>query len=197
MSKAEYRRHELDAMITQLEAALTGDAGVTWLTNVAETVLDELRHLRAHENEDENAPQPPAWASPTACDVDEFHARYRLPRRATPNAHAVPGPLAMLRLRLLREEVNELVKGVNRLDVTGIADALADVVYVSYGTALTYGIDLDRVLAEVHRSNLTKEPPAEPGGKARKGPAYTPPDVAGVLMRQLPLPLAPDEGDGA
>ena len=42
-----------------------------------------------------------------------------------------------------------------KADLIGIADALADIVYVVYGTALTYGIDLDSVLREVHRSNMS------------------------------------------
>jgi hypothetical protein len=53
--------------------------------------------------------------------------------------------------------------------------------YVVYGTALSYEIDLNAVLAEVHASNMTKDAPLEPGGKAVKGPGYRPPDIAGIL----------------
>lgn len=195
-ARDEYRRRELDAVITHLEAALAGDAGVTWLTTVAETAADQLRRLRAWEAA-VSAGDPGAWGSWTARDVDEFHARYGLPRRAAPGAGEddVSHELATLRADLHDEETDELYRALDRRDVTAIADALADLVYVAYGTALTYGVDLDAVLAAVHRSNLTKEPPAEPGGKARKGPGYRPPDVAGVLARQAPLPLATREGE--
>ena len=63
--------------------------------------------------------------------------------------------LAMLRVALLEEEVGEFVSASERRDLIGVADALADIVYVAYGTALTYGIDLDAVLHEVHRSNMS------------------------------------------
>lgn len=65
---------------------------------------------------------------------------------------------------------------------------MRSVVYVAYGTALSYGIDLDAVLAEVHRSNMSKlgadgRPIHREDGKAMKGPGYTPPDIAAVLGR--------------
>jgi predicted HAD superfamily Cof-like phosphohydrolase len=75
-------------------------------------------------------------------------------------------------------------------DIVSIADALADIVYVACGTALTYGIPFDRVFAEVHRSNMTKFGPDGPylraDGKVMKGPDYEPPDIAGCLARDLP-----------
>ena len=61
-----------------------------------------------------------------------------------------------LRQALIEEEVAELAAAAAVGDLTGIADALADIVYVAYGTAHVYGIDLDAVLDEVHASNMTK-----------------------------------------
>ena len=55
-----------------------------------------------------------------------------------------------------KEEVGKFVAASEKGDLVGIADALADIVYVVYGTALTYGLDLDAVLREVHRSNMSK-----------------------------------------
>jgi Phosphoribosyl-ATP pyrophosphohydrolase len=84
---------------------------------------------------------------------------------------------------LLAEEYEEYQAAEDARDLAGIADALADLVYVAYGTARCYGFDLDAVLAEVHASNMTKQPPAAPGGKAVKGPGYRPPDISAVLGR--------------
>jgi hypothetical protein len=83
-------------------------------------------------------------------------------------------------------------------DLQGIAQELADVVYVAYGTALTYGIPLDAVLAEVHRANMSKldadgKPLLRDDGKVLKSELYRAPDVAAVLARQeTPEPDALD-----
>jgi predicted HAD superfamily Cof-like phosphohydrolase len=117
-------------------------------------------------------------------NVLDFHLKYGLPANTVPGVDAVPVELARLRGALSNEENQELQIALVRDRIIDIADALADIVYVAYGTALTYGIDLDAVLAEVHRSNMTKSPPATPGGKAVKGAAYEPPDVERVLLEQ-------------
>lgn len=111
--------------------------------------------------------------------------------------------LAKLRIALLEEEVGEFVDAVTDLDLVAIADALADVVYVAYGTAVTYGIDLDMVLSEVHRSNMSKldkrgQPLIREDGKVIKSDQYFPPDITAVLKRQPPLPLTKiDDADGS
>jgi predicted HAD superfamily Cof-like phosphohydrolase len=122
-----------------------------------------------------------------------FHKAFNLPRQAAPNIE-IEDSLANLRVALLKEEVNEFIEAVGDSDLVGIADALADIVYVVYGTAVTYGIDLDRVLAEVHRSNMSKldkdgKPLLREDGKVIKSDQYFPPDVAGVLKIQPPLPI--------
>jgi predicted HAD superfamily Cof-like phosphohydrolase len=106
----------------------------------------------------------------------------------------MPQELRELRIRLLEEEVGEYAAAARCEDLVGIADALADVVYVAYGSALTYGLDLDAVLAEVHRSNMSKldshgRPLLRSDGKVMKGPRYRPPNVRAVLANQLPLPF--------
>jgi predicted HAD superfamily Cof-like phosphohydrolase len=123
-----------------------------------------------------------------ASDVAAFHAAFGLPGNDTPSAD-VPAELAALRVRLLVEEVEEFAAATDKRDIVGIADALADIVYVAYGAAVTYGIDLDAVLAEVHRSNMTKLDAdgrvlLRADGKVMKSARYTPPDVAGVLRDQ-------------
>lgn len=72
------------------------------------------------------------------------------------------------------------------MDAFSVADALADIVYVVYGTALTYGIDLDSVLREVHRANMSKlgadgKPLLRQDGKVLKSDRYRPPDIAPIV----------------
>jgi predicted HAD superfamily Cof-like phosphohydrolase len=117
-----------------------------------------------------------------------FHAAFGLALSDEPTLEVSP-EVAELRVRLLAEEMEEYVAAVKADDLVGIADALADIVYVAYGSAVTYGIDLDAVLAEVHRANMSKldadgKPVLRDDGKVMKSALYTPPDVAGVLRRQ-------------
>jgi predicted HAD superfamily Cof-like phosphohydrolase len=135
---------------------------------------------------------PSSRSGSIASDVAAFHAVFGLPRNDTPTAD-VPADLAALRVRLLAEEVDEFAAATDDRDIVGIADALADIVYVAYGAAVTYGIDLDAVLAEVHRSNMTKLDAdgrvlLREDGKVMKSTRYTPPDVAGVLREQPRVP---------
>jgi len=72
-----------------------------------------------------------------------------------------------------------------------VADAIADLLYVVYGAALTFGIPTAEVFAEVHRSNMTKLgddglPIYRDDGKVLKGPHYSPPDLAPILARHAP-----------
>ncbi|WP_405868814.1 MULTISPECIES: MazG nucleotide pyrophosphohydrolase domain-containing protein [unclassified Streptomyces] len=119
--------------------------------------------------------------------VRQFHLAVGLDARSTPTE--VPSPLAAHRRELLAEEAAEVAE----VSVTGpldkLAHELADVVYVAYGTALVHGIDLDAVLAEIHRSNMTKLGPdglvaRRADGKVLKGEHYEAPDVSAVLRRQ-------------
>jgi predicted HAD superfamily Cof-like phosphohydrolase len=124
--------------------------------------------------------------------VAEFHMAFNLPMRDIPGAE-IDYHLAKLRVVLLEEEVSEFVTASDKGDLVGIADALADMVYVIYGTALTYGIDLDAVLREVHRSNMSKlgsdgKPLIRDDGKVLKSDRYFPPDIATVLSRQIAEP---------
>jgi predicted HAD superfamily Cof-like phosphohydrolase len=110
--------------------------------------------------------------------------------RQLPSADVDPA-LARLRVALVEEEVGEFVAASERGDLIGVADALADIVYVAYGTALTYGIDLDAVLHEVHRSNMSKlgndgKPLIRDDGKVLKSERYFPPDIESILRLQKP-----------
>lgn len=117
--------------------------------------------------------------------VGEFHRAYDLPLREVPTAN-VGADQVELRQALIEEEVGELAAAARAGDLIGVADALADIVYVAYGTAHVYGIDLDAVLDEVHSSNMTKlgadgRPVRRADGKVLKGPDYRPPNIAAVI----------------
>jgi predicted HAD superfamily Cof-like phosphohydrolase len=114
--------------------------------------------------------------------VRDFHDRFFADARREPT---IPSDeLLALRSRLLAEEANEFAQAARARNLVGMADALADLLYVVLGTATVLGIDLEPVFAEVHRSNMTKEQSRQRIGKAVKGPDYSRPDVAGVLQAQ-------------
>ena len=117
-----------------------------------------------------------------------FHEAFGLTSSPVPSLD-VPAELAALRLRLIDEEVGELHDAVARGDLVAIADALADITYVVYGAGLSYGIDVDAVVDEVHRANMSKldedgQAVRREDGKVLKSARYVPPDVARVLAEQ-------------
>ena len=147
--------------------------------------------LVASDNVGNAWPEKVFRRSDIAAAVAEFHAVFDLPRRATPSVE-VGDVHAILRAALLAEECGEFLVATGARDLIAIADALADIVYVAYGAALTYGIDLDLVLSEVHRANMSKlddngRPIKRADGKVLKSQRYTPPDVEAMLRRQPPL----------
>ena len=127
-----------------------------------------------------------AGLSEAMLSVGRFHEAFGLPVASLPNVD-IPADLAKLRVDLLREEVGEFADATADRNIVGIADALADIIYVAYGAAITYGIDLDAVLREVHRSNMSKldehgRPCYRADGKVLKSARYSPPDVSKVLL---------------
>lgn len=156
-------------------------------------------HRRSRDITTTTSPSPASEAPATTkaseamAMVGEFHTAFGLPCQYQPTA-PLPVKLANLRVDLLTEEVNEFIAASKTQDIVGLADALADIVYVAYGAAITYGIDLDAVLREVHRSNMSKldgegRAVYRSDGKVMKSQRYAPPDVAGVLGVQAALPL--------
>ncbi|WTA24474.1 hypothetical protein OG365_39670 (plasmid) [Streptomyces sp. NBC_00853] len=122
-----------------------------------------------------------------AASVREFHEKCSLPIQRCPAD--ISEELSTHRQRLLNEEVAELSEAAESGHLDHVARELADVVYIAYGTALTYGIDLDLVLAEIHQSNLTKlgpdgRPELRADGKVLKGRSFVAPDVRAVLRGQ-------------
>jgi predicted HAD superfamily Cof-like phosphohydrolase len=92
----------------------------------------------------------------------------------------------MLRLSLILEEYTELEDAIAEGHMEGIADALTDILYVTYGAGHAFGIDLDKCFEEVQRSNMSKlgadgKPIYRDDGKIMKGPNYSEPDLRKVL----------------
>jgi predicted HAD superfamily Cof-like phosphohydrolase len=117
--------------------------------------------------------------------VREFHEAYEVAVAHTTLLNPSE-ELRELRKRLIYEEFHELWTALNGNDIVEIADALADLTYVVYGTAVSYGIPLDEVFEEVHDSNMTKlgadgKPIVRADGKVLKGPNFRPPDIESIL----------------
>lgn len=91
----------------------------------------------------------------------------------------------VLRRKLLREEVDEYFDGEDKDDLENVAKELADIIYIVCGTAASYGIPLDRVFNEVHRSNMEKlvdgKVVRRDDGKILKPEGWTAPDIKSVL----------------
>lgn len=120
--------------------------------------------------------------------MQEFYKAYGLPSRVTPSLYT---DRRELRKRLLEEEHDEYLLGEATNDIVEIADGLADMLYIIAGTALEYGIPLEAVFNEVHRSNMSKlgldgKPMIREDGKVLKGPNYTPPDIEGIILAHMP-----------
>lgn len=144
--------------------------------------------------------------------VAQFHNTYSMPDRIRDGGEpTVDYERIHMRMSLIGEEFAELVGAVygkdarahvedafraatqmdnHERDVVESADALADLVYVIYGMALESGVDLDKVLAEVQASNLSKLMPdgsvlLREDGKVLKGPDFFPPNVARALGKHI------------
>ena len=88
-----------------------------------------------------------------------------------------------LRLDLIKEELNELTEAMNNKDLLEVADALTDILYVTYGAGHAFGINLDKCLEEVQKSNMSKlgkdgKPIYNEFGKVMKGPDYFKQDLS-------------------
>ena len=116
--------------------------------------------------------------------VYEFHETYGAMISNTP---VLPDTnTRKLRIDLLKEELDEFINGEAANNIVEIADALGDIMYVAIGAAISYGIPIDAVFSEIHRSNMSKlgadgKPIYREDGKVLKGPNYTKPDVARII----------------
>ena len=92
-----------------------------------------------------------------------------------------------LRLDLIKEELFELTEAMNKKDLLEVADALTDILYVTYGAGHAFGINLDKCFEEVQNSNMSKldengKPIYNEHGKVMKGPNYFKPDLSKFLI---------------
>ena len=91
-----------------------------------------------------------------------------------------------LRINLIKEELVELEEAINKRDLIEVADALTDILYVTYGAGHAFGINLDKCFDEVQNSNMSKldengKPTYNEFGKVMKGPKYFKPDLSKYL----------------
>ena len=91
--------------------------------------------------------------------------------------------ITKLRYDLIKEELEELGQAIKDKDIKEVADALTDILYVTYGAGHAFGIDLDKCFAEVQSSNMSKldangKPIYNENGKVMKGPNYFKPDLS-------------------
>ena len=92
-----------------------------------------------------------------------------------------------LRYDLIKEELDELKDAMKKKDLLEVADALTDILYVTYGAGHAFGIDLDKCFEEVQNSNMSKldengKPIYNESGKVMKGPNYFKPDLSKFVL---------------
>ena len=113
-------------------------------------------------------------------DVKTFMETYGQDVKKTPS---FPNDkIIQLRIDLIKEELKEFQEAINNKDLLEIADALTDILYVTYGAGHSFGINLDKCFAEVQRSNMSKlgkngQPIYNEHGKVMKGPNYFKPNL--------------------
>ena len=102
------------------------------------------------------------------------------------NASFPDKKIVQLRIDLIQEELNELKDAINNNDIIEVADALTDILYVTYGAGHSFGINLDKCFDEVQDSNMSKldenkQPIYNDSGKVMKGPNYFPPNLKKII----------------
>lgn len=116
-------------------------------------------------------------------DVKEFHEQFRITVETYP---IIATKLEqMLRVRVITEETDELLVALLNEDMVKIADGIADAIYVIIGTAVTYGIDIEPIWDEVHRTNMAKVGGGvREDGKILKPVGWEPPKIKELLDAQ-------------
>lgn len=118
--------------------------------------------------------------------VQEFHESFGHPVGVVLPPVGDMNPLLRLRLRLLEEELGELIEACERKPTRYVLKELADLQYVLSGFAVTYGLPLNEAFLRVHESNMSKlgedgKPIYREDGKVLKGPNYQPPDLSDLV----------------
>lgn len=115
----------------------------------------------------------------------EFHGVFNLHIGRKPQLINIE--LSKLRIKLIQEELDEYKQAVNQRNIIEIADALADILYVTYGAAVCHGIDIAPIYAEVHRSKLSRQGDVIKckDGKVLKPHAYSKPQIRKLIIEQM------------
>jgi predicted HAD superfamily Cof-like phosphohydrolase len=123
--------------------------------------------------------------------VQDFHRKFEILIQTAPAN--LTDEIQQLRVRLIQEEFDELKESMTTGNLASVAKEMADLLYVVYGTAVSYGIDMKPVFQEVHRSNLSKVGGYKRAdGKWMKPPSYSPAQLEPILdaQREQPVPDA-------
>ena len=116
--------------------------------------------------------------------VEEFHKKFDILVHTSPTDASED--TRRLRIRLIQEEFDELKESMVEGNLAALAKEMADLLYVVYGTAVSYGIDMEPVFREVHRSNLSKVGGYKrEDGKWVKPPTYSPAKIEPLLAIQM------------
>ena len=113
--------------------------------------------------------------------VKEFMQKFKQEVKSKPSFP--DDNIIKLRINLIKEELLELEEALNEKNIEETADALTDILYVTYGAGHAFGIDLDKCFDEVQNSNMSKldengKPIYNDSGKVMKGPNYFKPDLS-------------------
>ena len=115
--------------------------------------------------------------------VEAFHRKFEILIQEAPAD--LNEETKKLRVRLIQEEFDELKEAMASGNLAAVAKEMADLLYVTYGTAVSYGIDMEPVFQEVHRSNLSKVGGYKRAdGKWIKPPTYSPADIESIVEAQ-------------
>ena len=116
--------------------------------------------------------------------VKEFMQKFKQEVKSKPSFPS--DNIIKLRINLIKEELLELEEALNEKNIEETADALTDILYVTYGAGHAFGIDLDKCFDEVQKSNMSKldkfgNPIYNNQGKVMKGPLYFKPNFKKIL----------------
>lgn len=116
-------------------------------------------------------------------DVLDFQCKFQLEYHATPQSPVTK--TGHLWSSLVREEIDETLAALDGKELTELADGITDSIYVLLGMANAYGININQVWNEVHRTNMLKEGGGQrEDGKILKPEGWKPPDILSILVKQ-------------
>ena len=122
--------------------------------------------------------------------IKEFHKAFKRFSGVTPE---LPNKkLIKLRIKIMKEEMKELIEAIKENNLPNIAKELSDVLVVVYGTADSYGINADKAFDLVHKANMSKldingQPIMRDDGKILKGPNYQEPNMKSFIKNEIDL----------